>query len=68
MTATFNGCDSVMVNETKYYFLILVVIAECTQPSLGVGYEIGRALEWGKKIICLFRPASQKCMTTFDVL
>ena len=32
-----------------------IMIAEVTNPSLGVGYEIGRALENNKKIICLFR-------------
>ena len=32
-----------------------VIVAEVTCPSLGVGYEIGRAIEQGKKIICLFR-------------
>jgi hypothetical protein len=32
-----------------------VVLAEITTPSLGVGYEIGRALENGKKILCLYR-------------
>lgn len=35
-----------------------VLVAEVTTPSLGVGYEIGRAVEWGKRIICLYRPAS----------
>ena len=35
-----------------------VLIAEVTTPSLGVGYEIGRAVEWGKRIICLYRPAA----------
>ena len=34
-----------------------VLVAEVTQPSLGVGYEIGRALEMKKDIICLFRPS-----------
>lgn len=34
-----------------------VLVAEVTAPSLGVGYEIGRAVEWGKRIICLYRPA-----------
>lgn len=38
--------------------LFLVLIAEVTQPSLGVGYEIGRAMERGKPILCLFRPSS----------
>lgn len=32
-----------------------IMIAEVTNPSLGVGYEIGRAIENNKKIICLFR-------------
>jgi hypothetical protein len=34
-----------------------VVVAEVTTPSLGVGYEIGRAVDWGKRIICLYRPS-----------
>lgn len=33
------------------------LIAEVTTPSLGVGYEIGKATEWRKRILCLFRPA-----------
>lgn len=37
-----------------------VVIAEVTQPSLGVGYEIAKAEEWGKRILCLFRPEKDK--------
>ncbi len=32
-----------------------IIVAEVTNPSLGVGYEIGRAVENGKKIVCLFR-------------
>ncbi|XP_029387377.1 2'-deoxynucleoside 5'-phosphate N-hydrolase 1 isoform X1 [Mus pahari] len=35
-----------------------VVVAEVTQPSLGVGYELGRAVALGKPILCLFRPQS----------
>lgn len=34
-----------------------VIVAEVTAPSLGVGYEIGRAVEWGKRIICAYRPS-----------
>lgn len=37
-----------------------VLVAEVTTPSLGVGYEIGRAVEWGKRVICLYRPAEGK--------
>ncbi|KAK3605597.1 hypothetical protein CHS0354_005901 [Potamilus streckersoni] len=36
------------------------VVAEVTQPSLGVGYEIGRAVAMKKRLLCLFRPASGK--------
>ena len=32
-----------------------VLIAEVTTISTGVGYEIGRAVESGKKVLCLFR-------------
>jgi nucleoside 2-deoxyribosyltransferase len=37
-----------------------VLVAEVTTVSMGVGYEIGRAVESGKKVICLFRPDSAK--------
>jgi len=37
-----------------------VLIAEVTAVSMGVGYEIGRAVEMGKKVLCLFRPDSGK--------
>ena len=37
-----------------------VVVAEVTSVSMGVGYEIGRAVECGKKVLCLFRPDSGK--------
>ncbi|MDQ2973077.1 MAG: nucleoside 2-deoxyribosyltransferase [bacterium] len=32
-----------------------VIIAEVTTPSLGVGYEIAKAEEWGKPVLALFR-------------
>ncbi|KAJ0067282.1 hypothetical protein NL108_015797, partial [Boleophthalmus pectinirostris] len=35
-----------------------VVVAEVTQPSLGVGYELGRAKDLNKPVLCLFRPES----------
>jgi hypothetical protein len=31
------------------------LVAEVTTPSLGVGYEIGKATEWRKPVLCLFR-------------
>ncbi|VDI47282.1 putative 2'-deoxynucleoside 5'-phosphate N-hydrolase 1 isoform X1 [Mytilus galloprovincialis] len=41
-----------------------VLIAEVTQPSLGVGYEIGRAVGMDKKILCLFRPNSGRKLSS----
>jgi 2'-deoxynucleoside 5'-phosphate N-hydrolase len=41
-------CDLNWVSEAD------LIIAEVTQPSLGVGYEIAKAEEWGKPILCLF--------------
>ncbi|XP_026165531.1 5-hydroxymethyl-dUMP N-hydrolase [Mastacembelus armatus] len=40
-----------------------VVVAEVTQPSLGVGYELGRAVDMKKKILCLFRPTSGRALS-----
>ena len=37
-----------------------IMVAEVTSVSMGVGYEIGRAVESGKKILCLYRPDSGK--------
>ena len=37
-----------------------LIIAEVTNPSLGVGYEIGRALENNKKVICIYRKKENK--------
>lgn len=39
------------------------LVAEVTQASLGVGYEIGRAVENKKKILCLFRPETGKYLS-----
>ncbi|MEN8203164.1 MAG: nucleoside 2-deoxyribosyltransferase [Bacteroidota bacterium] len=35
------------------------VVAEVTVPSLGVGYEIGRAIEMGKPVLCIFNEDSE---------
>lgn len=36
------------------------VVAEVTQPSLGVGYEVAKAGEWDKPLLCLYRPDGEK--------
>ena len=40
-----------------------VVVAEVTLPSLGVGYELGRAVELGKRVLCLYRPQEGKLLS-----
>ncbi|HPT31290.1 MAG TPA: nucleoside 2-deoxyribosyltransferase [Prolixibacteraceae bacterium] len=37
-----------------------VIVAEVTTVSLGVGYEIGRAVAAGKRVICLYRRQPEK--------
>lgn len=35
-------------------------MAEVTTPSLGVGYELGRAVAWEKPVLCLYRPDGER--------
>lgn len=37
-----------------------IVVAEVTNPSLGVGYVLGRAVEHDKKVLCLFKKDTRK--------
>ena len=39
------------------------LVAEVTKPSLGVGYEIGKATEWGIKVLCLYRPSESRSLS-----
>ncbi|MGH7218384.1 MAG: nucleoside 2-deoxyribosyltransferase [Candidatus Microsaccharimonas sp.] len=36
------------------------IIAEVTNPSLGVGYEIAKAEEWEKPVLALFRETGER--------
>jgi 2'-deoxynucleoside 5'-phosphate N-hydrolase len=36
------------------------VIAEVSNPSLGVGYEIAKAEEWGKPVLALYRASDDR--------
>ncbi|XP_005861088.1 PREDICTED: 2'-deoxynucleoside 5'-phosphate N-hydrolase 1 [Myotis brandtii] len=40
-----------------------LIVAEVTQPSLGVGYEVGRAVALNKRILCLFRRKSGRVLS-----
>ena len=54
--------DNYMIHKRDMEWLTSadIIIAEVSTPSLGVGYEIGRALEIGKPILCLYRIDSPK--------
>ena len=39
------------------------LVAEVSTPSLGVGYEIARATEWGKPVLCLYRPENGRSLS-----
>jgi nucleoside 2-deoxyribosyltransferase len=39
------------------------LVAEVTKPSLGVGYEIGKATEWGIQVLCLYRPSESRSLS-----
>jgi Nucleoside 2-deoxyribosyltransferase. len=39
------------------------LVAEVTKPSLGVGFEIGKATEWGKQVLCLYRPSDSRLLS-----
>ena len=40
-----------------------ILVAEVSTPSLGVGYEIGKATEWGKPVLCLYRPQAGRSLS-----
>jgi nucleoside 2-deoxyribosyltransferase len=40
-----------------------LLVADVTVPSLGVGYEIGRAVEMNKPILCLFNTESKHTLS-----
>lgn len=47
-------------NDIRWIGQADAVIAEVTNPSLGVGYEIAAAEKMGKPILCLYRPSEGK--------
>lgn len=54
--------DDVQIWETDMAWLQSAdaLIGEVTAPSLGVGYEIGKAEEWGKPILLLWKKDPKK--------
>lgn len=46
--------------DIKWILQSDIIVAEVSKPSLGVGYEIGRAIENSKRVLCLYRPQKGK--------
>lgn len=40
-----------------------ILVAEVTTPSLGVGYEIGRAVAMEKPVVCLYRKTNNSLLS-----
>lgn len=47
--------DYIWKRDTDWVREADILVAEVTNPSLGVGYEIAKAEEWNKPILALFR-------------
>ncbi|MGD2200924.1 MAG: nucleoside 2-deoxyribosyltransferase [Candidatus Bathyarchaeota archaeon] len=54
--------EEIQIDDREIYYRDItwldeadLLVAEVTSPSLGVGYEIGRAESLGKPILCLYR-------------
>ena len=61
MKKYWNDCKNYSIFELFSCLKFPDIVAEVTQPSLGVGYEIGRAVDMKKPILCLYRPQEGKC-------
>ncbi|KAK1791465.1 hypothetical protein P4O66_013484 [Electrophorus voltai] len=66
--ALADGETSVLVIEHRECMycdtgIYAIIVAEVTQPSLGVGYELGRAVAMDKRILCLFRTSSERVLS-----
>tara|TARA_B100000427_G_C15491412_1_gene587813 strand:+ start:298 stop:702 length:405 start_codon:yes stop_codon:yes gene_type:complete len=55
-----NNDVSIHNKDMEFLMECDLVVAEVTSPSLGVGYEIGRAVENNKKVICIYREIENK--------
>ena len=65
LSASGEGMDDRFMHDRDLDWLKQAdyLVAEVTTPSLGVGYEIGKATEWGKPALCLYRPAEGRSLS-----
>ncbi|MHA2252343.1 MAG: nucleoside 2-deoxyribosyltransferase [Candidatus Kariarchaeaceae archaeon] len=52
------GDSHIYERDMEWLLKADLIIAEVTQPSLGVGYEIGRAVAKKMQVLCLYRKQS----------
>jgi len=54
--------DDTFIHHRDFEWILQsdIIVAEVSKPSLGVGYEIGRAIENNKRVLCLYRPQKGK--------
>ncbi|XP_077861797.1 putative 2'-deoxynucleoside 5'-phosphate N-hydrolase 1 [Saccoglossus kowalevskii] len=57
------NAQSIYDQDMEWLNISDVVVAEVTQPSHGVGYEIGRAVAMRKRVLCLYRPFTSKWLS-----
>jgi 2'-deoxynucleoside 5'-phosphate N-hydrolase len=62
-SGTPGDVEKIYIQDMAWIEEAAVIVAEVTQPSLGVGYELGRAETMGKKILCLFRGDSERSLS-----
>ncbi|MGH9871422.1 MAG: nucleoside 2-deoxyribosyltransferase [Pyrinomonadaceae bacterium] len=57
------GDQKIHDRDLEWLRLCDYLVVEVTTPSLGVGYEIARATEWGKRVLCLYRPENSRSLS-----
>ena len=62
-TGTGKNVQQIYAQDMAWVREADVIVAEVTQPSLGVGYEIAKAEDMGKQILCLYRPAPGRSLS-----
>lgn len=63
ITGTGKDSKAIYKQDMDWIELADVIVAEVTQPSLGVGYEIGRAEDMGKRTLCLYRETPERSLS-----
>ncbi len=55
--------DEIYNRDLKWLMSSDLVVVEVSTPSLGVGFEIAKAIEFNKKILCLYRVQENKILS-----